>query len=231
MKTSSKKIGLFSAIICLSFTSATLAQRHEGPRSENRMENRDHKKPSFDHLLEKMDANKNGQIEKSEAKGPLTNHFDKIDTDKNGSITKIEFEKAPKNKGKRPSFSHLLEKMDEDKNGTIEKSEAKGPIAHHFDKIDTDKNGSITKIEFEKAPKHKGKRPSFSHLLEKMDGNQDGIIQKKEAKGRLSENFDRIDANNDGMITKEEFAKKPRKQCKGKDAKCCDKSQKKCAKK
>ena len=52
-----------------------------------------------------MDINKDGQLTKTEAKGPISRDFDKIDLDKDGIISREEFDKAPKPKrgeGDRP---------------------------------------------------------------------------------------------------------------------------------
>lgn len=57
-------------------------------------------------------------------------------------------------------------------------------------------------------------RPSVEELFEKMDTNEDGLISKKEVKGRLSEGFDEIDSDGDGFLTEEELnnAPKPERQ-------------------
>lgn len=58
--------------------------------------------PSVDEIF-KMDTNQDGQLSKSEVKGPLLNDFDKIDTDGNGFISRTELENAPKpQQGQRP---------------------------------------------------------------------------------------------------------------------------------
>lgn len=57
--------------------------------------------PTFAHLLEKMDANSDGKLAKSEVKGPLEKDFSTIDTDGDGFITQAEFDKAPKPKGEK----------------------------------------------------------------------------------------------------------------------------------
>lgn len=57
--------------------------------------------PTFEKLLEKMDANSDGKLAKSEVKGPLEKDFSTIDADGDGFITKTEFDKAPKPKGEK----------------------------------------------------------------------------------------------------------------------------------
>jgi hypothetical protein len=57
--------------------------------------------PSIDEIFE-MDANQDGKLSKTEAKGPLLKDFDKIDTDKDGFLSREEVENAPKPSGGRP---------------------------------------------------------------------------------------------------------------------------------
>ena len=51
--------------------------------------------PSVEEIF-KMDANNDGQLSKSEVKGPLLNDFAKIDTNNDGFISKTELQNAPK---------------------------------------------------------------------------------------------------------------------------------------
>ncbi len=57
---------------------------------------------------------------------------------------------------------------------------------------------------------HRGKRPSFAQLLEKMDANGDARLSKNEVKGPLSNNFSEVDTNADGYITALEFKNAPK---------------------
>lgn len=51
--------------------------------------------PSFDEMLAKMDANKDGKLAKTEVDGPLKNDFAKIDKNGDGFISAEEFKNAP----------------------------------------------------------------------------------------------------------------------------------------
>ena len=55
----------------------------------------------------------------------------------------------------------------------------------------------------------KGKRGSnrVAATFKRLDGNNNGSIDKGEAKGRIAKAFAKIDANNDGKIEKDELAK------------------------
>lgn len=53
-------------------------------------------RPQDGDMFTQMDADGDGQLSKSEVKGPLVDQFSTIDTDGNGYISKEEMEKAPK---------------------------------------------------------------------------------------------------------------------------------------
>lgn len=65
-------------------------------QSRNRQERKS--PPTFEQLIEKMDANDDGKLSKSEIKGRLKENFEKVDLDEDGFITAEEFEEAPKPK-------------------------------------------------------------------------------------------------------------------------------------
>lgn len=81
-------------IVLISFSaySATAQQQERGGKK---------KPPTFDQLIEEMDANEDGLLSKKEIKGPLKKHFDKVDTNEDGHISKKEFENMPKPEHKR----------------------------------------------------------------------------------------------------------------------------------
>jgi Ca2+-binding EF-hand superfamily protein len=80
------KLGLFAiALLAFSFGNA---QDKKTP-------------PTFEELIEKMDANEDGKLSEDEVEGPLKDMFSDIDTDEDGFITEEEFENAPKPKGPR----------------------------------------------------------------------------------------------------------------------------------
>jgi len=70
--------------------------------AEMKAQNNKKERPSYEELLEDMDADEDGKLSKDEAKGPLNDHFDEIDKDEDGYITEEEFENAPKPNGKKP---------------------------------------------------------------------------------------------------------------------------------
>ena len=70
--------------------------------AEMKAQNNKKERPSYEELLEDMDADEDGKLSKDEAKGPLNDHFDEIDKDEDGYITEEEFKNAPKPNGKKP---------------------------------------------------------------------------------------------------------------------------------
>jgi len=70
--------------------------------AEMKAQNSKKERPSYEEILEDMDADEDGKLSKDEAKGPLNDHFDEIDKDEDGYITEEEFENAPKPNGKKP---------------------------------------------------------------------------------------------------------------------------------
>lgn len=93
MKKISFKTALFTvAFICFGITFSN-AQSERGKQQ---------KRPTFEELLEKSDADEDGKLSAEEVDGPLKENFEKIDTDEDGFISEEEFENAPKPKrGKR----------------------------------------------------------------------------------------------------------------------------------
>ena len=89
MKRNTLKLGItmFSIILLASCKSS---------ESENKKGDSQKGQPSFEKLLEEMDANKDGKLSKSEVSGPLKDDFSKIDADSDGFITEAELKNAPK---------------------------------------------------------------------------------------------------------------------------------------
>lgn len=53
---------------------------------------------STEQIMKDLDTKNDGNISKSEAKGPLDSDFSKVDANKDGYISKEEFEKHPNQK-------------------------------------------------------------------------------------------------------------------------------------
>ena len=74
--------------------------------------------------------------------------------------------------------------------------------AHAFFGKEKDKKETTEYCEKKHHKNYKGKH--FEHMLEKMDSNSDGKIDKQEFLTKSEERFKFMDVNNDGLITKDE---------------------------
>ncbi|MDX2360598.1 MAG: YHYH protein [Crocinitomicaceae bacterium] len=83
-----------SSPICFSATPSQDFMTHQGPsQGGNRPPSGDRPNPT--EILNKMDGNHDGKISRSEARGPLHDHFDKVDKDGDGFISRSELEQMP----------------------------------------------------------------------------------------------------------------------------------------
>ncbi len=116
-------------------------------------------------IAQNLDANGNGLIERSEARGPADSNFDTIDKDKSGALDGDELfnffqgggstpppaaasaTPAPSGDDKKPAegrpLSPIAQNLDANKNGVIERGEARGPVVANFDTIDKNKSGTL----------------------------------------------------------------------------------------
>jgi RND family efflux transporter MFP subunit len=106
-------------------------------------------------------------------------------------------------------LSELAKARDTNGNGVIEKSEAGGPISANFETIDADKNGTLDGAEISTffrgspspAPAKSGAGlTELSSQAKARDANGNGVIDKLEAGGPISANFETIDKNKNGTL-------------------------------
>ena len=89
--------GLFtvaSLITSCKSQSGTTTERTQ--RTERSGQKRGGERPNIETIFAQMDANKDGRIAKSEAKGPLSKDFSTIDANNDGFISMEELKNAPK---------------------------------------------------------------------------------------------------------------------------------------
>jgi RND family efflux transporter MFP subunit len=109
-------------------------------------------------IAQNLDANGNGVLERSEARGPADANFDTIDKDKSGTLDGDELfiffqgggaaaspaaatgNPAP---AEKRALSPQAKGLDANNNGVLERSEARGPVVANFDTIDKDKSGTL----------------------------------------------------------------------------------------
>jgi hypothetical protein len=140
-----KKIQTLLIAALMTTTSAAFAD-HDSMGEHCKM----HSKVTF----EQADKDKDGTLDREEAKAVCAEKFDVMDTDKDGTLTKKELNSC----GPKPHNEHdkLHQKRskefaaaDKDADGTLTKEEAKGlkKVYKNFDAIDADKDGTVTRDE------------------------------------------------------------------------------------
>jgi len=85
-------------IIASLFTiaSITVSCKSSSETTERSGQRKGGDRPNLETIFTQLDANKDGKISKSEAKGPLSDDFSKIDANEDGFISKEELKNAPK---------------------------------------------------------------------------------------------------------------------------------------
>ena len=118
-------------------------------------------------IAQNLDANSNGVLERSEARGPAEANFDTIDKDKSGTLDGDElfnfFQGGSGSSSATPppaaatdnaaggkaattekrGLSPIAQNLDTNKNGVLERTEARGPVVANFDTIDKDKSDTL----------------------------------------------------------------------------------------
>ena len=104
--------------------------------------------------FEQADKDKDGTLDREEAKAVCGEKFEVMDTDKDGTLTKEELNVCGRKK--HDEHDKLHEKRskefaaaDKDADGTLTKDEAKKlkKVYKNFDAIDTDKDGTVDRDE------------------------------------------------------------------------------------
>jgi Ca2+-binding EF-hand superfamily protein len=93
MKKNNPKTALYTGLLTVLISCVTYAQPPQGQEGD--------KPKTIEELFNQLDIDKDNEISKKEAKGPLKEDFDKIDLNKDAFLTKEEVEKAPKPKRKK----------------------------------------------------------------------------------------------------------------------------------
>lgn len=116
-------------------------------------------------MMDRFDANKDGQITTDEMTGYRTQMFQTMDVDKDGKVTAEEFANAPRpGIGKRADSDQMdqrreqnrdrmIARMDTDKDGVISLEEWNAiPHGNRMTRMDKDGDGSISREELAQAP-------------------------------------------------------------------------------
>jgi RND family efflux transporter MFP subunit len=122
-----------------------------------------------------------------------------------------------------PELSSRAKTLDTNSNGVIDRNEARGPDQENFDIIDLDKNGKLDGNELVKYFQGGGKsnvkeltplseslnkqnRP-LSPIAKNLDSNNNGFLERDEARGPGKENFDAIDLDKNAKLDGNELFK------------------------
>jgi Ca2+-binding EF-hand superfamily protein len=127
-------------------TTATAFADHDGMGEHCKM----HTKVTF----EQADKDKDGTLDREEAKAVCGEKFDVMDTDKDGTLTKEELNVCGRKKHNEHDKLHQKRSKefaaaDKDADGTLTKDEAKQlkKVYKNFEVIDADKDGTVSRDE------------------------------------------------------------------------------------
>lgn len=127
-------------------TAGTALADHDGMGEHCKM----HTKVTF----EQADKDKDGTLDREEAKLVCGEKFDVMDTDKDGTLTKEELNFCGRKKHNEHDKLHEKRSKefaaaDKDADGTLTKDEAKNlkKVIKNFDAIDADKDGTVSRDE------------------------------------------------------------------------------------
>ena len=111
------------------------------------------------------------------------------------------------------ALSDRAKGLDANNNGLVDKGEARGPLAANFSEMDCDKNGGLDGAEIRGfftgsgCPKPatvsasvQSPFPPLSERAKGLDANNNGLVDKGEARGPLAANFDEMDCDKNGGL-------------------------------
>lgn len=179
-----KKLATIMGALLLGTAFAVFAEEGQAPKCD---------KVKGGEKFEKLDANSDGIVDKSEFKGP-PEAFQKIDANADEQLTKDEMQEFHKK---------ILEKFDKDGNGELsdaEKDEMRkemggklGP-GERFKKEDVNEDGFLDKSEFKGPPE----------MFDKIDENADGKLSKEELKKKFQQRNNQKDGDGAGKKHKKQ---------------------------
>jgi len=174
-------------------------------------------------FIKRFDKNGDGVLTRDELPPRLAGAFERMDANKDGKLDRQEVAALLRVLRQGPgqgqgqaeqTVKRLLDRMDTDKDGKISKAEARPPLVGLFDRLDTNKDGFLDRQELLRGVRtglFGGGRPLVD--FDALDKNADGRLTHAELKGTpYLAKFDEIDTNKDGKIDPKEFAAYLKKQ-------------------
>jgi Ca2+-binding EF-hand superfamily protein len=163
--------------------------------------------------LQQADSNKDGKITLAEVNAVANPLFDQADTNRDGRVTQPEqtaFREQLRTKmqaGHKEGFAERLADRDANKDGRLGADEVGRMPAGRFASLDANKDGYLAKDELVNAAKHGGERGQAhsAKLLERVDENHDGAIDRSEMQKEVQRRFSRLDRNSDGVVASDEL--------------------------
>jgi Ca2+-binding EF-hand superfamily protein len=123
---------------------------HDMRQGKMRADQKERGEQRVQHMLERFDANKDGQITRAEVKAAHEARFASFDADKDGALSQDEFRSmmaARLDEMAKRGF----ERMDSNKDGKIEPGEQRHSPASMFGRIDANWDGVVTAEELRQA--------------------------------------------------------------------------------
>lgn len=105
-------------------------------------------------MIERIDADKNGEISLEEFTTVRLERFNAADANKDGSVTREEMLAQVEKRRAERRVNRMFEHLDADKDGMITEAETKVMAEKRFARMDRDDSGSIEKSEMRRMKKH-----------------------------------------------------------------------------
>jgi Ca2+-binding EF-hand superfamily protein len=111
-----------------------------------------------EHMLERVDTDKNGAISQAEFTASRVARFDNADANKDGLISKEEMVDQIERRRAERRVEWMFERVDSNNDGALSKAETEAVAEKRFARLDRDDSGSIEKDEMRRFGKRGHKR-------------------------------------------------------------------------
>lgn len=156
--------------------------------------------------------------------------MNRLDADKNGEISFVEFSASERIQSLEEDVrKKLFDRLDKNDDQVISKKELRPPHDPKggrggfplFEKLDTNKDRQVSFEEFSQNPRFKEKPSEWvRRFFDRMDRNNDGVLSRKDHSkpghdwrgkkgGRPEGGLKTLDLDGDGKVSKDEFKKSP----------------------
>lgn len=105
-------------------------------------------------MIERIDADKNGEISLEEFTTARLERFNAADANKDGSVTREEMLAQVEKRRAEHRVNRMFEHLDANKDGMITENETRVMAEKRFARMDRNDSGSIEKSEMRRMKKH-----------------------------------------------------------------------------